>query len=90
VGDGTGVSANCRDPHALANLAYYPLALRDALSLPGVVLVVAVASRTVANDGPELGPLPERTPMVPSLCGESVLYRVLSAPPPNPLPRPGP
>jgi hypothetical protein len=40
VGDGTGVSANFRDPYALANLAYYPLALRDALSLPGVVLVV--------------------------------------------------
>lgn len=39
VGDGTGVNAAFRDPYALANLVYYPLALRDALSLPGVVLV---------------------------------------------------
>ncbi|GDX82802.1 hypothetical protein LBMAG42_46130 [Deltaproteobacteria bacterium] len=34
-------TANYRDPATLENLAYYPLALRDALSLPGAFLVVA-------------------------------------------------
>ena len=32
-------TANLRDPSSIESLAYYPLALRDALSLPGVALV---------------------------------------------------
>lgn len=34
-------TANYRDPATLENLLYYPLALRDALSWPGAVLVMA-------------------------------------------------
>lgn len=36
-------SANYHASSSFADLAYYPLALRDALSLPGLVLVVAAA-----------------------------------------------
>lgn len=47
-------TANLRDPYTLASLAYYPLALRDALSLPGLVLVGIGAVVGLARGGPAL------------------------------------
>ena len=50
-----GNTANLRDPWALASLAYYPLSLRDALSLPGLGLVVVAVGVGLWTDRGRVG-----------------------------------
>lgn len=53
MGDEIGrqVTASLRDPTTAESMAYYPLALRDALSLPGAVLVaLALLSGLLVRD----------------------------------------